>query len=230
MKTHNYIRISLIIHLLFLGSISHAQNIKEDIQKINENYVIEGSFQQEIRFQLFASYETKEALQSYTALIQKEGKSSYMKRGKVESLSNENFSLLVDHESKAIILQGAVQKDMSSISDVKLDSMLSLCSKTEFESKKGNLGIHHFYFKDYRYDKVSFEFSRSSYLIKKMTLYSRADESPMRVEISFFNVRKQPNFPKNTFSANRYLDQKAGVYSPNANYSDYQLLNYLSKQ
>lgn len=231
MNKHIYLRFCFCIGILTLGLNLTAQNIKEDIRRINENYFNASAFQQEVFFQLFASYEAKEALESYTVFTQKEGSSSYSRRGKVESLSNDKITLVVDHGSKAIMLQGPSpeQTKINAISEVQLDSMLNLCKNTQFESKKGKLGVYHFYFKAYAYDQVSVEFNRSDFLIQKLTLYSRSDETSMRVEISYRNIRKQINFPKDTFSESRFLVLKSGNYSVKDDYSDYQLLNYLSK-
>lgn len=217
----------LIVYLLGIHSLSNAQNLKEDIKRINDSYFSASSFQQDMYFQLFASSDSEQALESYKAFIQRQGKSYFMRKGEIESLTNEKFTLLIDHDSKAISVQKAVENEMNPTGGVDLDEVLKICSKTEFESKSGNKGIYHFYLENYAYKKMSVEFDRKSFFILKIIMYAADEENPYRAEISFSNIKKEVRFPINTFSEERYLSHNAGKYSPNSSFATYQLLNYI---
>ncbi|MEM6800514.1 MAG: hypothetical protein AAF696_03870 [Bacteroidota bacterium] len=218
--------------LVFLGGMqlhSFSQNLKEDIKLINESYLEASSLQQEMHVQLFSSHDAKQAIESYTAFIQRKGESFYMRRAQTESLSNARMSLLIDHRSKSILLQKPVEMHMPGLGEMNLDSALSICEKTVYEQKSAERGVYHFHMKDYLYESLSIEFDLQTHFLRKFSFYAADPENDFRMEISFSNIKRNLAFPKNTFSETKFLSQKSGKYSPTSSFATYQILNYLSK-
>ena len=216
--------------LSLFGHMLGAQDLKEDLAKINKNYGGGIAFQQEIHFQLFSAFEGGEEIESYTTFVQKQGNASYSRRKEIESLRNEEVSVLINHASKAILIQDSPQSSSEIMENIDLDSWLEKCEKTEFQKLSAKTAQYVFHFQDYRYGKIKLAFDPSSFLLKKISLYAREDETPMRAEISFQKVKTLKSFPPKTFSEHKYVTQKEGKYVPTASYANYQLLNYLSKR
>ena len=138
MKSLSYL--IMLLCGLGLGQNLLSQDIKVDLKMINQAYLQAKTFEQEMEISLFSSEDTEQAIETSTSFIRRKGQSFYVKNGEQERISNERLTLVIDHSSKSILLQGPPVNKEVMFMDVKLDSMLNICSDIQYESTQGGMG------------------------------------------------------------------------------------------
>ena len=228
-----------LILLGWLGILSpgSAQDIKADILKLNAAYRDHTGFRADVTYKLFPSYKATKAVNTVKGTIRKQGKRQYTKLGAMESIINENYAILLNHDDQVLSLQAASSPPTSQELPVELDSILSLCRNIHFEQRDAHSHAYTFEFGDYVYDQIVLVFDPQSWLIHKFVFYTseavelpqKKDPTKVRVEIEYLQPQFDPVFPEHAFSEAQFLTRANGKFTPTAPFHTYQFVNYLSE-
>lgn len=232
---NSYIQTALFsLLLLCMGTKAMAQDFKADIRQINQAYLRHQSFGAKLVYQLFATHESEKAMRTLTGTIRNQGKLKYSKMAEVESLINEDYALLINHEQQTISIQKSFTHNPV-IPDVNLDSLSSFCEEIHFLELGNQLLGYEFVFKKYEYERIRVVFDPKSHVIHKFVFYQAEPielipgqpAQAIRMEIAFTQIQVNEPFPATTFSATRFVKKVGKDFQPIASLASYRLVNFL---
>jgi hypothetical protein len=216
-----------------------AQNVKQDLMKINEVYSTITNLSMEINYSVFSSAQSNVALETHTGIFKQHDGMFYSRLKEVESLHNKNCSVVIDNEDKMIVVANPTKSDVSKITLIDMDKSLKTCSSVETIVSKGNQAGYKFVYKQNvvsEYDAIELYFNKKTFLIEKMVMYYRqkqnlkenepdAIKEKPRLEIVFFNTNLKTVTDVSFFSEARFVEKRKGKYFPVNAYNQYQLID-----
>lgn len=221
-----------ILCFLFSGLWVNAQDIYQDIARINKSYENISQLEMKSEYRWFASRTAVEPIHTANGFLQRSPNGSYHKLGPTETLINQEYAISVNHEEKIVLLQIAPEKIEPLPLEIPLDTLLGICKSYSFEEFGGKpsylIEIKSAYAD--KFDKMRFVFNPRTYLIDQVILFPLEDpdapgEFP-RLEIDFFEVKTDVDFEMD-LSEDRFVIQKESSWYLKPAYTDYRLLNLL---
>ena len=222
----------------FMSGSLIAQEFKADLKRINQAYKNAPTLAMNVDYIVFESWENDVQIQHEKGKIKKSGASVYSKIGPLESVQNEWYSLVVDHDDKTI----AIFRKYGDENEVDpnqvfngLDRVLDDCTPVSFKKTGKKQGVYSFGFPEQmsQYGKAEITFSLENYFFERMVLYyaeeqdlddDKKNESAPRLEISYSDISTHPS-AENWFDYSKYLVLKNKQFSCRSMYSDYQIID-----
>lgn len=218
---------------LFLGQYVFAQDAKKAFTKVNETFSKYDKISYNITYNYYQFTKDKKPYESLTGVFKKDGNRSYSKVGSSELLVNDKYRVIVDNESKHLVIENRPIVVSQQQLVVDLDSVLKEC-KSITVKKVGSEEIYSLTFDTgfFDYSKLDITVDASKNFITKIVfhLVETADgdliTNQPRLEIIISGYNTSPVFSKGFFSETNYvkIDDKGNV-SLIKNFSSYTLLN-----
>lgn len=225
--------------ILFTSGLS-AQDVRADLEKMRGLYQ-QTAFEAQLSYKLYASYEAKSPFEIQEGTIRSNTKAYYRKLGKVESLFHPDYALMVDHESRLLLIQPAIEMSLGNHILPPLDSTLEKIDDIVFETVNAKQNAYLFSFESDQYKQVKLIFDKNTYQLDRIIYYMQpgmvVDEhvkpgQAVRLEMSLSHQHFQPEFSSLAFSALQYLqkitdEQEGEAFRPLPAFRQYQFVNYL---
>lgn len=228
MKTYNfYYRLLACLLLACLSYTLSAQNVKQDIERINEAYRSLKGAQVELEYQHYAGYDPgNPEISKGTASWQ--GANQKMSTPAMERLQNEKYAILVNHDMKTIIIQNA-QVATNIGSPIPLDSLLAICDSIHFLQKENGLLAYRFVIGVLGFEAIEVVFNPQSYFIERIVCYQlpwKEGELGDRTEIHYRNFQRLSTSSTSPFSEQKYVRRDGDQFLPQLAYKGYELYNF----
>jgi len=246
---------SLIFLLVILMSwtITIAQTSEQDFDNIRKVYANMAEYTMDLEYKMYKNYTSTIPVDHINMLLKKKGNQCYNRLAGSETLINDKYVMVLNHESKIFMIDKNVRSyPVKGISktDPDVDKLFSAIMKeikdedsihvTVKEKKiSGKEKQYTIYYSGGEYSAVSFSYDVNTYLVKKVILYFRrkmeintgdAAQAP-RLEIVYRQTDLRPGFDKNTFSETAYaVVHKDGSIKLNPAFKDYKMINHLVDQ
>lgn len=236
---------SIVLILSLLAGKSFSQVAKDDFEKISKAYAASPHLSMKMKYEVYKNKTTTVVLSTETGILKRKDKIQYSRIGKIETVENDRYHMIVDHEDKNISLLGIrvvegnrnQQKEETAISLFEMEKMLALCSKVEFKKWNAVQNAYTLVLPDNEYDEVQVIFNARTFFIEKLILFyaekqnleeikNGLKESP-RMEISYSDIDTNPDFENTPFSYDAFLEKQNGKLVAKAAYKDYEIHDQL---
>lgn len=216
-----------------------AAGVWEDYYALLEKYRRAGT----IRGTVVTGYYYKEKaapLKKEKGYFFSDGPNKYVNYGDVILLNNEAYSITLDKRNKVLMVSNAPGRETvdeltkamqgpwkDSAEQRKRVVLVNTVNDTDRKVFEMNI-------KEGQYEKIIYEFSGSSGLIRKITYVFRKQEqfasNPTRVEVEYRDLMVNVPVDKNTFSEKSLVRIKKDEVIPAEGYRNYSVLDYRKLQ
>lgn len=222
----------IVIVLANLYQGSATENIEADLLNINQAYQINQHYSMEIVYKVFPTHESETPIQVEKGIIKKDGYKYYSKIGQIETLKTLEEIIVIDNESKYILLSDRHLNDDSDANDLLQMDLSKLLNDYASSKKYAINSLQQVYEINPdlgEYKKIKLFYNTKNYFIEKLELYYNhsiddAEENsgklPM-LEITYNDINLKPVFAGNELSANKYIMNNQLVSA----YEGYQFIN-----
>jgi hypothetical protein len=228
-----------------------TQDLKTDLDLIRRRYEKPNSFELKIAYKAFEDYQTTRVQDQTEAVYIKKGNLFYTKVYSVETLYSDQYVMAADHEEKLFMIDrrpksagpGEIEATgMESVIDELAAAVAQagpVIARKEYSESPGGVATHSIWFNQGPYTRQEISFQKSSYLLKKITLYYREDQEmeeggPLtkpRLEMEYLKFVESPALPADFFSESRFVAIVPNKrLTLNAKYADYKVINHLWEQ
>ncbi|MEO0472970.1 MAG: hypothetical protein AAF206_25355, partial [Bacteroidota bacterium] len=122
----------LFIPLFCWTLLSFGQTVKSELAAINRAYEAMQSFSAAVHYDWYANYSATQTTEKVLGEVRREGQQLYQKFPDNEVLITRDFSLMINHEQKLMLLQPAQGEVFSPTLNVNLDSLMQLCDAVDY--------------------------------------------------------------------------------------------------
>lgn len=224
---------ALLLVVWYSLPILTAQNVKEDLAKLNANYTA-NEFYAELEYKF---YSKNTLVEEYNATHLNSKGDYYFKIKDIEIVNNNNCQLMVDHFSKSIaVMPSGTQKNIEKATRMPIDTALKGVSKYIYKKVSDKIGMYSFSLKKGEYKTVEIYFNTASYTVTKLKMYvsdSYAAQDPDLIggilEVIYKTFKKSiPANKTHLLSEKTFVKiKKEAVVSVPA-YTKYEINNYLN--
>jgi outer membrane lipoprotein-sorting protein len=224
MKTDKILRGLMAIFLLLLCKIGAAQDLKNALLDMQKQY--EGMSGLHIKMDVEV-YENKVAKTPYFEMdvdIKKQGENYLYKYGSNDMLLNQKYLIMVDHQTKEIILN---DRDRTSEEALKknfqfnLDSIMIFYKDIQYVGKQNAIQHYKLVQKKGMVRNIDMYINENTKLLSKME-YEYTNKQ--FVSITFKAFEKDPSFDEGLFSEKEYLLGSRNTFLPSQKYKGYEIL------
>lgn len=210
-----------------------------DFEKINAAYSKYPDMSMELTYNLHANFTTSSVSAVEKAVSKRSGKKIWYKIAEVETLTNERYKIVADHEDKFVLIEPASANQMDFLMAFSLDTLLRLCKEVSLLSGDPGSKGYKMLIDLPEIERLDVYFDTGNFLIRKLILYYRQpqvvdydDEKAVkqkpRMEILCRYTNLQAEFSSNTFSEEKYVRRQGGKFQLAPAYKDYLLLDNVS--
>ena len=213
-----------------------GQDFAADLKKINERYGQITEIDIKMSRRLYPNAKSSRPFMQESYELKQQGALQHTRHGELESLNNQKYLILVDHEDKNISVQPSIDIQGPFMSfPIPIDSLLPLYDSIQYTVLGKGLSKYILYISDFTYEKIELFFYPANYLIQKAVFYSATVEqldegipaAKARFEIKYERTRIKPDFPAGTFSEKKFIKVLNGKISCSDSFKNYHLINYL---
>ena len=241
LRSKFYKILSTIIFIALNGLVNiYAQDLKKDAANMNLFYAKHAKISSKIEYTMYEDYTTNVVYQKELGYMQKSGKNTYMKSGEVETISTDEYTLVVDNENKSVSLLPKKTGFMPSNGSIasSIDSIKKFCINYTFNKESNKMNSYTFIMQKYyqSYSKIKVFFNSTSFFSEKVILYCSEEDiskegvhaqmAKARVEINYVETNLNPKFPESDCSYERYLIKSGKKYTLRPEYKNYLLNVY----
>lgn len=238
MIKHKYYIIMVV--MVFTGSL-FSQVAKEDFANINKAYTEHPRLSLKMKYEIFKNRTTAVTTSTETGILKQKDDARYTRIGKIESVENEQYKMIVDHEDKNISLLGklpapeqAVKSgDATGVSPVDLEKILQICKKVEFKKLNETQNSYTLILPGEEYEEIRLIYNSKTFFIEKLVMcYAEKQnlddndeglkEAP-RMEISYSEYNTKPDFGKTAFTYEAFLEKRNGKLVARPAYKTYEI-------
>jgi hypothetical protein len=165
------IKIFLLPFLLCSAITASAQDVREDLRRVNRQYEEAEKLSMSLTYTLYPSPASKEAEKTYAGFYRKDGQNIHSKLMDTETLQNASYTVMADEENKILLLSAPGKKGFAP-GQQDLDKYLAYCSSVKFTEDK-TYKIYTLAFKKgtVEFSEIVLYIDKKSYLFGKMTVY-----------------------------------------------------------
>jgi len=225
----------IIIGFFLTNNIS-AQNLPEDLTKMNEAYDKSNTISMQIIYQVYFDGNTQPN-QSEKGWIKKSKDKIYSNQFSQEIIVNDQYVLNVDNEGKMIQIEKK-PKDyqvQNPISSIQTDSLIKTYELVKYKGTEGLLKHYYLKFKDGQVLSTEIWLNKSTFFIEKMKIIYRdkmevADDvySSVVAVINYKNIKVNETISSNTFSIENFINVSGKSVLLKDKYKNYELINLLN--
>lgn len=226
--TKDFLKYLVLAQVLILGLSGFAQNLRNDIAKINANYSTEKSFKLQMTISLLKNDKEVES-NTYNYLQHKS--SSLFKIGKISTIVLDDFLLVIDERVQNIILSSSSIGNPFKVSG-SYDSLLDLAKSYKFEVlDSGKKNKYTLIFKKSIYKKIEIIFNPNNYQLNLVKIYytNKKKKEPTKVLQFLYGVSERLSATdKIKLNKNTYLIQSDNKIKLAPRFKNYDLIDYRS--
>ena len=225
----------LIITVLFT-QLGQAQNtVASVIKKLNEAYGNNANMGVTTTYKMYPNFTTTTAAQTLTSTLKKKGDKLYYKLDNVERLETHSRRIMINHDSKTVIVHPNDAERKTYVMDLELEKFLTQKTIGQLQEQPTQF-ILTIPLTTPDIEKIELSINKNTYLIEKMIVFYRkairfqsADDSEPkekpRMEMTF-QITPNPTFAGNEFAESKFIKVTNGVIKLNSALTDYQLVNF----
>jgi hypothetical protein len=226
----------LLIGVLLLPHLIHAQDFKVDISNVNKFYKESKSISMKMRYRVFADYTSSIAVEEYSGSYKSSGNYFFSEIMGIISVQDEKSQVAIHKDEKIIMLSKVDSIQKRSFSITQMDQLLKLYTKVVYAGEQSGNKVYTFTFDSKKSDCSSMKvfIENESWYVTKIILYyndknmyyaeNKKHPNP-RLEIIFTEVTANKNIPVSEFNTSRYVSLSNGTYSLASPYKNYRLIN-----
>lgn len=225
--------IILLIFPLISGSL-YALTGKEFMQKINSNYASLKSFEMTLDYKLYKGAKSNVIRDKYTSLMCVNGINSYRRIYNDVIITNEEMSVIINHELKTIQILPPVKKD---VIDPGIESSLKYCEIVKISNQGSSKSIE-LVFKEYTtvpFSKIEIQVDNNFWIEKVNLYYStqlnfsksylKPENGCPRLEINYNNLKKSWKDEDGIADISKVLLKEGTNYQTTETYNSYKILS-----
>lgn len=223
--------------MVITSLFSLAQDIKQDIIKINQTYDKQDKMAFDYEIQMFETYTSNKVYFNQKGSTKKMGNCRVQIFDDSECLITPSYAIMVDRDEKYICYtpKRTDFKDDDIGFMMNLDSISVFCKSYKFNKISENQNSYVFHMKDDYgdYEVVAVYFNSKTHFINKIVLYCDEQNvavnnekerlSKPRMEINYKNLDLNPKYNERDFTYQRYLVKQGSGFLVNQNYRTYEL-------
>lgn len=229
---------ALLLSWIIAAHTTYAQNVTEDLQRIEQRYATTERLTAEMVYRVYANNKAEDPLQTEDGKVIKKGSKTYQKIGPMETLTTPDYQLVTDHSNQLIVLSQGVENNnaLTGVSTEQLRELLKLCKDITYEVLNDRQAQYMMQIPSGEYQQVALVFDRQDFWLNKITLFYRypqalsgqtgPQEAP-RVEIDFTQISTKKRVNDDIFAYNNLLNKSHNQYSLTKEYEHYRLINQL---
>ena len=217
-----------------------AQDAIEDIQKINNAYLVNNQFSMDIVISAYENKDSKKAYEIEEGFAKRNGDFLHVKVGDIETIKSRKLLLSIDHKNNIILISESVAQDSKLPGDMasSLQILLGYCEKVKYFDVSRKVGKYVLNIPAYTYEQFEFEFNKNTYFLEKLVMImnsklndeSSVDETEKRkvkLIIEYKNINTQPEFNNQEFTTWKYIYKDGNEYKSTVEYKEYAIINQL---
>jgi len=230
------VRTTYILGFLFIGYFAIAQKAGDDFGKVKSAYDAAGPISMNVEYVLYEDYTTTVSYDKQLGTYSKSGASSITSLSGIETLINEKYLVVCDHNDKMILVGDPAPSKNPAL--VNTDSLLKICSSVKFSENAAGQKVYRLEFEKTQlseYSVMGIYISKQTSFIEKVTLYYRFEaklgeerNSPMtkpRLEIVYKNIKARVVFPLGFFSEKKFITCSGKAMACSSTLVSYKLIN-----
>lgn len=235
----------IIIHVflaLFCLNGIVAQTAQQEMQQVFEKYKSLNAFNISVQYFIYDNHYTTVVKEKALGSFQKEGEKFRSKQYGTEIIQNDNYTLVKDDSSKAMVLSKAQQKDSEAF-----DIQQTLANYKSIESisskKKTQLAYRIIFNPDAgsEYEKAEVVVNAKTKLIQEIVFYyariydvstdvNKTDFQQPKMRMVYTKVDTSPSFNNEVFNISKYVTfNVAGKNRLKKNYNSYAFYDQTKK-
>ncbi len=223
----------ILFFLWFWCNVLSAQNIKQDLLKINRTHTTKEFFAKVG----YKYYTGAKLIEEYDAIHIQSNGSYYFKIKHLEIISNNKCLLMVDHFSKSIsVMPSSIQSKYSKITKIPIDTALKGVVSYRYKTIADKIGVYSISLKKGEYKTIEIYFDKKTYTVTKLKMhvsdaYAKVDPDMVNgtLEVIYKTFSKTVSSDKKKLlKETKFVRiRKKSVVSAPA-YTKYELNNYLN--
>lgn len=230
---------SFLVFFFFCFSVVGLSQSTETVEhvfiKLNEKYGRSNNYSLTTSYRLYKGHDSGILSEHYIGRLYHSNEGTYQKVKNTEYISTDNYSLKVNHDEKAMVLDKGINRSFFE----EYNSALKACSSFELEEKTNNWIVSLFFYgpSNLPFYKLTITVNKSSYDLKEINIYysSKVDFDPSFESSDWakphlkikFNATTQSDINSSIFDKENYYRITSGKLTLNSRYSAYQLINNL---
>ncbi len=229
--------LSVFIYLMILlVNPIQGQNLEKDFQAIHETYLTHPflSFKPTYTFydDTLANAVVVDKLQGE---VKRRGYCLYTNLAGIETIQNEQFTLVVNHEVRDITLSARTKKAFEWEDHFYFDQLKSFLDMSSGYAYRTN-GIfsrYDLFIKEGKYAKIAVHFDSRTHFIHKLVFYYRypqmiavtphVSKSALKMEVFYSDINVYPIYAVSEFSEQKYLTKKQNNFVCKPTFKYYEL-------
>lgn len=220
-----------LLLLLQLSAAAQKSIAKREIEQINRTYEQLTQLRLELDYEMYATHTSSKAIDKQQAVYSRNGDAVFYRLGPMEMLTTSAFSIAADHEGKELVVGKAQQQAMNHRLGTDLDAFLQACDTVLISYPAPGLCLLQLDVEMPDVERVELCFVAMSKMLRKVTLYYREvsdweegkAETKARMEITYRRQDSKPDFAKDLFLTERFIQKTNGVLVPSPAFRDYEL-------
>lgn len=221
-----------VLLFFFIGSTANlaAQNVDSDLEKIESIYDNNKKVIINKQINYYKKVTDKQPEESVTSTLKRDRSNYYSTAFNVETMVTKGVSVLIDHNSKTILLDKNDANELDESLKLGISSVKSSSYKIDFK-KVAKQGCYTFHFKSGNHLKAELWFNSETFYVEKIVYYPNTTnindaESYFKIEILItdYNLNFQPEELKD-FNIYQYINVSNSEITVTEKYKEYKLIN-----
>jgi hypothetical protein len=226
----------MTVSVVFHDTVSAQDRaeVKRIIENINAFYAKTPDFQNEVVYNLYKNHTGEDVVESEHAVALKSRQSSWFQMGDIETLSDDQYDIMVHHTDKVIVVANHKQAAVNPLMHLYLDTLLSMCSHFELGTY-GQVGCMYLAFDASEATGISICYHLSDYSLYSLTTYYRSErkmnnepDAPMirpRLEIKYEKTLQHPIVNPKKMQSAWFVRKVGDQFKTTEKYKDYRVIN-----
>jgi hypothetical protein len=226
--------------LLFLSAVQgYGQNARTDMGKLNASYARHKDLSMGITYHVYANHRDADPIETSAGSYFQRGSDRYNRLNEIESVQNNECSIVIDNEEKFIAIGNPVKYTAGKIATTEMDTVLDHYASVTYIDNQGVQKGYSFKIKPKvpsEYERIDVFFNSKTWMVERMVYYYRdkqqliktnqdaAEEKP-RLEVIFSNIKFEAGSDSKFYSESRFVHKKDGKYFPAGAYAGYKIIN-----
>lgn len=227
----------LIAFCTGFGAKAQLNYDRSDFERINKAYAQIKAIRTEVDYVYYPDYSSKTPGETLQALLSLEGPNYYYRLQDVETLRTPEMTLLIDHAERQIVLESTQRNTPEMLLGADLDKLLSICTKIKYAYPAQGIKQYEMYAPLPETERIDIYFNTATFMMQRVVLfynYTLSEEEggtgkKPRLEMVYRNQNTRPQFAKDFFSPNRFVQKSGDRFVAAASCKGYEVIDYLSK-
>lgn len=224
-----------LLFFILLTSHAFSARVNEYIEKINANYLGLSSLELEMEYKLFKGHNSAEVVDTYTSTLKMEGKKSHRRIYDDEIITNDDLTLVINHQLRTIEIMPVVQE---AIIDKNIQKNIKNCKDIQLFEIDDNTKKITLQFKEISslpYSRVDIYVDKDFWVTQIIFFYATQlnfsgssftqEFGFPRLEVNYSSFNKSWRDKEGITNTAKYITISENTVNPAPLYQDYKILN-----